>query len=106
MAIAENSLGNRRLTEKRGRVFPVGKRWRIMVERGLEFFREETMSSNVAAPLMISVSGVRGIIGATLTPQVAVEFGQAFGRFLRETAKEAGAKPKVAIGRDTRPSGP
>ena len=53
---------------------------------------------------MISVSGVRGIIGATLTPQVAVEFGQAFGHFLK--TQNPGHKPKVAIGRDTRPSGP
>ncbi len=53
---------------------------------------------------MISVSGVRGIIGATLTPQVAVEFGQAFGHFLR--TQNPGRKSKVAIGRDTRPSGP
>jgi phosphomannomutase len=52
---------------------------------------------------MISVSGVRGIIGATLTPQVATEFGQAFGHFLKQSAT---GKPKVAIGRDTRPSGP
>ena len=57
-----------------------------------------------SAPLMISVSGVRGIIGATLTPQVAVEFGQAFGHFLR--TQNPGRKSKVAIGRDTRPSGP
>src|SRR4051812_29750721 len=61
-----------------------------------------------AAPLMISVSGVRGIIGETLTPQVALEFGQAFGHFLLEstTNKAKGEKRVVAIGRDTRPSGP
>ncbi len=60
------------------------------------------------APLMISVSGVRGIIGATLTPAVAVEFGQAFGTFLQQTPKldARNSKLKVAIGRDTRPSGP
>lgn len=61
-----------------------------------------------AAPLMISVSGVRGIIGQTLTPQVATEFGQAFGHFLRQNANlETGnSKLKVVIGRDSRPSGP
>ncbi|HUO07593.1 MAG TPA: phosphoglucosamine mutase [Phycisphaerae bacterium] len=60
------------------------------------------------APLMISVSGVRGLIGETLTPQVGVEFGQAFGHFLRENTKHKtqNTKPVVAIGRDTRPSGP
>jgi phosphomannomutase len=54
---------------------------------------------------MISVSGVRGVIGASLTPQVATEFGQAFGHFLKGSFSGA-SRPKVAIGRDTRPSGP
>ncbi|MGN6369533.1 MAG: phosphoglucosamine mutase [Phycisphaerae bacterium] len=69
------------------------------------------MSTSSAAPLMISVSGVRGLIGQTLTPAVGVEFGQAFGWFLknqesRSTNQEGGGRPVVAIGRDTRPSGP
>src|SRR4051794_21473745 len=61
------------------------------------------------APLMISVSGVRGLIGETLTPAVATEFGQAFGEFLRRQGagrKGGRSRPVVAIGRDTRPSGP
>ena len=41
------------------------------------------MTTTAAAPLMISVSGVRGIIGQTLTPEVATAFGQAFGHFLK-----------------------
>ena len=49
--------------------------------------------------LMVSVSGVRGTIGGTLTPQIACQFGSAFGTML-------GAGKTVAIGRDTRPSGP
>lgn len=49
--------------------------------------------------LMVSVSGVRGTIGQTLTAQIACEFGMAFGRML-------GAGKTVTIGRDTRPSGP
>ena len=49
--------------------------------------------------LMVSVSGVRGTIGSTLTPAVACEFGCAYGTFL-------GAGKTVVIGRDTRPSGP
>ncbi|MFP4105856.1 MAG: phosphoglucosamine mutase [Phycisphaerae bacterium] len=48
--------------------------------------------------LMVSVSGVRGTIGKTLTPQIACEFGCAFGTML-------GAGTTVVIGRDTRPSG-
>ncbi len=69
------------------------------------------MSSPTSAPLMISISGVRGIIGQSLTPEVATHFGQAFGIFLienakRETAGGRNAKLKVMIGRDSRPSGP
>ncbi|MBN1555688.1 MAG: phosphoglucosamine mutase [Phycisphaerae bacterium] len=48
--------------------------------------------------LMVSVSGVRGTIGKTLTAQVAMEFGCAFGTML-------GAGKTVSIARDTRPSG-
>ncbi len=48
--------------------------------------------------LIISVSGIRGIIGQGLSPQVACDFGCAFGTYL-----EGG---RVVLGRDTRPSGP
>lgn len=47
--------------------------------------------------LMVSVSGVRGLIGETLTPQVALEFAIAYGELL-----DGG---RVALARDTRPSG-
>jgi phosphomannomutase len=48
--------------------------------------------------LMVTVSGVRGTIGKTLTPLVACEFGAAFGTSL-------GAHVTVTLGSDTRPSG-
>ena len=60
------------------------------------------------APLMISVSGVRGIVGRSLTPAVATEFGQAFGTFLKQSAGSSavsGGRLAVVIGRDTRHSG-
>src|ERR1035437_7096379 len=57
------------------------------------------------APLMMGVSGLRGVSGSSLTPQVAMEFGQAFGCVLKMDKKE-GEKPSVVIGRDTRLSGP
>jgi len=58
----------------------------------------------VAAELIITVSGLRGIIGENLTPNVATEYARAFGTFLRETA--AGEKKlSVCIGRDSRASG-
>ena len=49
--------------------------------------------------LMVGVSGVRGIVGETLTADVAEQFGRAFAMML-----PAGAT--IALGRDTRPSGP
>ncbi len=48
--------------------------------------------------LMMSVSGVRGIVGETMTPTLAAELGCAFGSHL--------GGGKVVVGRDTRPSGP
>ncbi len=58
--------------------------------------------------LIISVSGVRGIIGDSLTPTVAMEFGQAFGELLKQTAldDQIVTPVKVAVGRDSRVSGP
>ncbi len=49
-------------------------------------------------PLMMSVSGVRGVIGESLTPTLAAELGCAFGTHLRGGI--------VVVGRDSRPSGP
>ena len=47
--------------------------------------------------LKISVSGVRGVVGETLTPQLLSRFCQAYGTYV--------GQGKVLIGRDTRPSG-
>ncbi|MCF7974007.1 MAG: phosphoglucosamine mutase [Phycisphaerae bacterium] len=54
--------------------------------------------------LIISVSGVRGIIGENLTAALAAEYGCAFGSFLRDQAS-GHKKLKVCMGRDSRPSG-
>ncbi len=48
--------------------------------------------------LLISVSGIRGIVGQSLTPEVVMHYARGFGRFI-----EGGA---VVIGRDTRYHGP
>ena len=59
----------------------------------------------VSAPeesLRVSYSGVRGIVGTTLTPEVARRWGRAFRIFLLRRF----AHPTVLIARDTRPSGP
>ncbi len=55
--------------------------------------------------LIISVSGLRGLIGENLTAPVAVRFGAAFGSFLKQRFSERKSL-KVCIGRDSRPSGP
>jgi phosphomannomutase len=47
---------------------------------------------------MISISGVRGIIGEGLTPEIAMSFAQAFGTYC--------GKGEVVLGRDSRVSGP
>lgn len=58
----------------------------------------------MAAELIITVSGLRGIVGENLTPDVAAQYARAFGTFLRKTA--AGKKKlSVCIGRDSRASG-
>lgn len=48
-------------------------------------------------PLKIGISGVRGIVGETFTPEIAVNFAQAFGTYL-----DAG---RILVCRDTRNSG-
>ena len=59
----------------------------------------------MAEQLIISVSGVRGIVGENLTPSIAADYGCAFGTFIKNisTAGETGLS--VCIGTDSRPSG-
>lgn len=47
--------------------------------------------------LMIGISGVRGIVGSDLTPELCVRLGEAYGTYI-----DGGT---VVVGRDTRPSG-
>jgi phosphomannomutase len=49
-------------------------------------------------PLKIGVSGVRGVVGETFTPDLVVGFAQAFGTYL--------GPGRILVCRDTRPSGP
>ena len=57
----------------------------------------------MAQDLIISISGMRGIIGENLSPQIAADYGCAFGAFLRN--RKPGKTLTVAVGRDSRPSG-
>lgn len=55
--------------------------------------------------LIISISGMRGIVGESLTASVAADYGRAFGTFLRNKQPTEEEKLSVCIGRDSRPSG-
>ena len=55
------------------------------------------------APFMLSVSGARGIVGDTMTPDVARVYADAFVAFLADTL---GRLPALCVARDSRPSGP
>ncbi len=61
----------------------------------------------MAEQLIISISGIRGIVGENLTSSIAAEYGCAFGTFLRSSKlKTQNSKlMSVCIGRDSRPSG-
>jgi phosphomannomutase len=48
-------------------------------------------------PLKIGITGVRGIVGETFTPELAVDFAEAFGTYLD--------RGRILVCRDTRPSG-
>jgi phosphomannomutase len=47
--------------------------------------------------LMVTISGVRGIVGETLTPEVVVKYSSAFAEYCRQG--------KIVVGRDGRMSG-
>jgi phosphomannomutase len=49
------------------------------------------------APLMKSLSGIRGIVGLSLDPPTVIEYAAAFGQLVK--------KGIVVVGRDSRPSG-
>jgi phosphomannomutase len=66
--------------------------------------------------LMVSISGVRGVVGESLTPEVVLRWGQAFGTYveggrapspdgLRSPPKLRSGGGRVVVGRDTRVSG-
>ncbi|MDZ7332353.1 MAG: phosphoglucosamine mutase [candidate division KSB1 bacterium] len=50
------------------------------------------------AKLMVSISGIRGVVGDGLTPEVVLRYAQAFGAYL--------GGGKVVVGRDSRITGP
>lgn len=61
----------------------------------------------MAEELIITISGMRGIVGENLDAETARLYGSAFGTYLQSEAvkNEQGGKVSVCIGRDSRPSG-
>ncbi len=60
--------------------------------------------------LMISVSGIRGIVGDSLTPKNLTTFAMAFASWILQKTKDHNhshleRRPRIVIGRDTRPTG-
>ncbi len=60
--------------------------------------------------LMISVSGIRGVVGESLTPKNLTAFASAFATWVRRSREIRGNSsgnglPRIVIGRDTRPTG-
>lgn len=53
---------------------------------------------------MLSVSGARGLVGKSMTPDVARNFSVAFAQHIR-SALPTNARPKLIVGRDGRGSG-
>ena len=63
--------------------------------------------SATPAPLMLSISGCRGIFGKTITPEVAARYALVLAAYFRECAANAGQtmRPRVVLGRDGRAGG-
>ena len=65
-------------------------------------------STHHDAPLMLSISGLRGLVGKSLTPTVAARFAAAYGTWLKSNRRpghDPATAPSVALGRDSRASG-
>src|SRR5438876_11633148 len=56
--------------------------------------------------LMISVSGVRGLVGTDLTPELVARWAAAFGVWGKGNGGRGKRKARIVLGRDARTSGP
>jgi len=59
--------------------------------------------------LMVSVSGVRGLVGTDLTPEIVARWAAGFGTWAKDgrPARPSARRPvKIVVGRDARTSGP
>src|SRR5205823_8739357 len=53
--------------------------------------------------LMVSVSGIRGRVGESLTPEIVARYAARFGAW---SARKSPNKARIIVGRDSRVSGP
>jgi phosphomannomutase len=60
------------------------------------------MAQGGSGSLMVSVSGIRGRVGESLTPEIVARYAAAFGAWARDQGKGSA----VVVGRDSRVSGP
>jgi phosphomannomutase len=63
----------------------------------------------MSGTLMISVSGVRGVVGTDLTPEIVARWGAAFGTWAKDGRADgptARRPVRIVLGRDARTSGP
>ncbi|MBM2841720.1 MAG: Phosphoglucosamine mutase, partial [Bacteroidetes bacterium] len=69
----------------------------------LQVFSNTFHSVTIESPmsLMVSISGVRGVVGESLTPEVVVKYVAAYGTYCKRKAKN----PTVVLGRDGRITG-
>lgn len=56
--------------------------------------------------LMVGVSGIRGIVGVDLTPEIVARYAAAFGVWAKAGSGKRPSRPVVVLGRDARTSGP
>lgn len=71
-----------------------------MLVSGINHFN---LSVFMSKTLVVSISGIRGIFGAGLDPEVIVRFSSAYGRWIMQ---QQAVSPRVVVGRDARVSGP
>ncbi|MBX3354714.1 MAG: hypothetical protein KF724_03335 [Phycisphaeraceae bacterium] len=63
------------------------------------------MGTSTAAPLMLSISGLRGIVGESFTTDVARLYATAFAGWIDEGRPGAAAAPRICVARDGRRGG-
>ena len=71
----------------------------------LVFLMNSSSDSPAAAQPIISVSGLRGLVGSSLTPVTVMRYVAAYAQRLRALAAD-GERLRVVVGRDGRESGP